>query len=48
MLKPMVKHRKLDGVAPLIADPSLFYDRKSYLKPFGRGGGIKLWEDKAD
>ena len=27
---------------------SLFYDWKSYLKPFGRGGAVKLWQEKAD
>ena len=27
---------------------SLFYNRRSYLKPFGRGGVVKLWEEKAD
>ena len=27
---------------------SLFYNWKSYLQPFGRGGVVKLWEEKAD
>jgi hypothetical protein len=27
---------------------SLFYNWRSYLKPFGRGGVVKLWEEKAD
>ena len=26
---------------------SLFYNGKGYLKPFGRGGAVKLWEEKA-
>ena len=26
----------------------LFYTWKSYLKPFRRGGAVKLWEEKDD
>ena len=26
---------------------SLFYNLKCYPQPFGRGGAVKLWEEKA-
>ena len=27
--------------------PRLVYNWKGYLQPFGRGGAVKLWEEKA-
>ena len=48
--------KKLDKVVELVgggsvingATPSSFYNWKTYLLPFGRGGAVKLWEEKDD
>ena len=50
LLKPMTQQWDwdvlLDIECPKLVRHSLFYDWRSYLKPFGRGGFINSWEEK--